>query len=128
MGSTKRARPFVLVPVALLLLAACAAGAGRTRQVAGPEVIFEVHNDLNPARALTIRLVAQTGARSILGSVSPGQTRNLRFEDSAYHGLYRLVAEGGPWGDISSTSFSLAEGRRVIWMLQHNTIRIPDGG
>lgn len=128
MKVAKRARPFVMAPVALLLLAACAAGAGRNREVASPEVVFEIHNDLNPPRALTVRLLAQTGPRTLLGSVSPGQTRTLRFRESAYHGQYRLVAEGGPRGEVTSTTFSLAPGERVVWRLQNNTIRIPDRG
>lgn len=128
MGFTKRARPFVLAPVALLLLAACAAGAARGGPVRAREVVFEIHNDFNPPRALTVRLVAQTGTRTILGSVSPGQTRSLRFEDSAYHGLYRLVAEGGPRGEVTSTTFSLSPGTRIVWSVQNNTIRIPDSG
>lgn len=127
MRFTKRLRPFVLVPVALLLCAACAAGAGRSRKVQSPEVLFQVHNDLNPPRALTVRLVSQQGARALLGSLTPGQTKTLRYRDAAYHGQYRLVAEGGARGDITSSTFTLTPGLKVVWMLQGNTIRIPDG-
>lgn len=126
MRFTKRVRPFVVVPVALLLCAACAAGAGRGRGAQSPEVIFQVHNDLNPPRALTVRLISQTGTRALLGSLTPGQTRSFRYRDAAYHGQYRLVAEGAAGGDVASTSFVLTPGTRVVWTVQTNSIRIPD--
>ncbi len=125
MGSTKRLRPFVLAPVALLLCAACAAGA-RPSRVQSPEVTIQIVNDLNPPRQVTVRLLSQTGQRSLLGSLGAGETRTFRHRDAAYHGQYRLVAEGGASGDVSSTSFALSPGTRVVWQVQTNSVRVPD--
>lgn len=127
MRVTKRPSPFVLVPVVLLLFAACAAGTGRSR-VQAPEVVLEVQNDLNPPRSVTIRLASQVGQRSLLGSLSPSQTQRFRHREAAYHGQYRLVAESGLQEDIVSTTFTLSPGARIVWRLQSNTIRTPSDG
>jgi outer membrane biogenesis lipoprotein LolB len=111
------------VPVALLLLTACASGT-RSRRVTGDEVSVEVQNDLLPRTAVTVRVISSSGARRLIGAVSPGQTRMFRFEQQVFLGSYRLVAESNEGVQVVSIPMVLSSGLRVIWVLRNNILRV----
>lgn len=114
-----------LTPVAWLLFAACAAGVG-AGETSGEEAFLVVENNLLPQRPVTIRAVASTGASKLLGVISPGSTRTLRYREQTFRGSYFFVAEIDGEGTIVSTSRTLDAGTRLAWSLRNNTLR--DGG
>jgi len=113
----------------LPLLAACAAGgapgSGR-QQSRRPEVQLEVRNNLVPARSVTVRAVSAIGSRSLLGAVSPGQTAVLDYEQPGFQGRYFFLAEVDGGATVRSTPVMLADGTRLVWTLQTNTLREQD--
>lgn len=96
--------------------------------VVGEETRFVVHNDLVPRQALTIRLTSGLGQRALLGNVTPGAKRTLRYRHPALQGSYRLVAEGNRGRSITSTPFALFAGARVTWSIQSNLVRVAAPG
>lgn len=108
----------------LPLLAACAAGGTRSGGAPSePEAVVEVHNNLLPRSSVTVRAISAAGTRTLLGSVSPGQTAVLRYEQPAFQGRYQFVAEadgGGP--TVRSPGMVLRDGVRLVWTLQTNTL------
>lgn len=119
------------LPVALLLAAACAtgrAGDGAGRSEEG--YLVEVRNDLIPPTYVTVRVVSGAeGSRTLLGSVSPGQTRSFEFSGYALSGGYRLVAELSDGSDVVSRTFTLAtmppDTRLITWRLRSNSLDVP---
>ncbi len=113
----------LLLPVAALLLAACAAGSG-VRQARGAAVTVAVENNLRPEAEVTVRLTSTTGTRRVLGSVPPHSTRRLVFEDRSFSGSYTLVATTADGRTITSRSFSLWSGLQVQWALFSNSLSL----
>jgi hypothetical protein len=113
----------LLLPVALLLLAACAAGSRRARPP-HEDVLVTVANDLVFRSEVTVRLVSSTGARTLLGVIPAGRTTTFRFEESAFAGAYRLVAQPATGRDLSSPAFTLHPGDRIHWTLQVNVVTV----
>lgn len=115
-----------LAPVALLLLAGCAAGGwSRSQRVSGDEVVVEVQNDLVPARSVTVWMISEAGPRTLLGSVPAGQTRILRFRQQAFNGAYRLSTGSGrrQQDGTVSTPFTLSAGALLVWSVRPNVVR-----
>ncbi|MGI9179793.1 MAG: hypothetical protein ACR2H9_04745 [Longimicrobiaceae bacterium] len=112
----------LLLPVAALLLAACAAGSGG--QARGAAVTVAVENNLRPEAEVTVRLTSTTGTRRVLGSVPPHSTRRLVFEDRSFSGSYTLVATTADGRTITSRSFSLWSGLQVQWALFSNSLSL----
>lgn len=118
-------RGIVILPVALLLFARCAAGStGRARFASGEEVKVEISNDLTPQRGVTVRAVSGNGARTLIGTLLPGQAKVLRFEQPAFRGSYVFVAERDDAGPIRSIPVVLEPGMQVIWTLRNNILRV----
>lgn len=114
------------LPVALLLVAACAAGRGSGG--AAPEsenvIAITVRNNLTPRTLVTVRVFSRSGTRTFLGTVSPGQTKSFTFEESLFEPAYQLVAETQGGADVSSRLFELYPMAAVIWTLQTNVIEL----
>ncbi|MBW3654948.1 MAG: hypothetical protein KY444_02500 [Gemmatimonadetes bacterium] len=111
---------------ALPLLAVCAAREPGTRRPANAEVQLEVRNDLVPPRGVTVRAVSAAGARTLLGAVSAGQTARLEYEQPGFQGQYYFLAEVDGGATVRSTRINLADGARLVWSLQNNTLREVD--
>ena len=106
----------------LLLLAACAtSGAGGGE---GNTVAIEVRNDIRPLSAVTVRVGSTNGVRQILGTVPPGGTRTLSFNEQALSGQYRLTAETTDGRTIESRPFTLVVAATVRWSLFSNTVSV----
>lgn len=120
----KASRRFL--PVACLLLAACATGseAGGREETAAAEAVIRVENDLLPQQEVTVRLFRPDGAREILGSVGPGQTRSFRIRESSYAGSFALVAENSSGQELVSRPFSVYPNDTVDWELRLNQLTV----
>jgi hypothetical protein len=106
----------------LLLLAACASGGGRDD--ATEQITVVVRNDLRPATAVTIRLLAEGGARHLLGSVPPQGTRTLPLQVGAVAGTYHLEAQAADGRELRSRSFTPFPFSRVAWSLFSNSLDV----
>jgi hypothetical protein len=113
----------LFLPVALLLLAACAAGSRRARPP-HEDVLVTVENDLVVRSEVTLRLVSSTGARTLLGVVPAGRRTEFRYAESSFAGTYRLVAQPGIGEDFSSPAFALHPGARIHWALTVNVVTV----
>lgn len=113
-----------LVPAALLLVAACAAGRG----AAAGAVEVEVRNDMLPRADLTVRVISEGGFRQLLGGVAPGATRTLRFREPSYPGRYRLVGQRPDGTEVTSLPFTLFAGAHVTWTVRDNQLSVERGG
>lgn len=112
-----------LLPVVLLLLAACTVGGTGSR--AGPAaIVVRITNDLVPRVSLTVWMTSAAGTRTVLGGVAPGQTETLHFRDASYAGRYLLVAQAANGREFNSTPFALAPGASVTWSVRNNTLRV----
>jgi hypothetical protein len=114
-----------LLPVALLLSAACAAG---SRPSAGADtpasvVFVEVENDVVPRTSVTVRIVSATGQK-VLGTIGPGRTATLRFEEAYIEAAYRLIARQDDGTEETSRQFQAFEGALIRWRLSNNRISI----
>lgn len=109
--------------VAPLLLGACATGGG-SREDAVEPITVAVRNDLRPPTEVTIRLFADGGARYLLGSVPPQQTRSLSAELGAVAGEYHLVAEAADGRELRSRTFAAFPFGRVEWSLFNNSLSV----
>ncbi len=117
----------MLLPVALL--AACATGSS-VRESVDPEpgvVPVGITNDLRPRTAITVRIISSSGKRTVLGIVSPGSTKTLRFEESFLESTYQLRAETTEGRHVTSRRFEIFANAAVHWTLSRNIIevRIP---
>jgi hypothetical protein len=110
------------IPVAALLLAACATG--RAGGPAEPTAQVKVENNLVPSRAVSVWLVSGAGARIRLGDVRPRRTTTLTVDQSIYPGGYQLIAETATGQTMSSQAFNLFAGAEVTWDLRNNTLLV----
>lgn len=117
----------VLLPVALLALtAACAAGSRTSSATEGlaPEVVLvEVDNDIVPRTSVTVRILSPTGQK-VLGTVGPGRTETLLFDESYIEVSYRLVAREDDGDEEVSREFQLFSSALVRWRLSNNRLSI----
>lgn len=121
-----RLLPSLLV-VPLLLASACTAGGGgKGGQTGGATVTIEVRNDLRPPTEVTLRITSSNGVRRILGSVPPGGSRKMTFEEGGFSGQYRLVAEAADGQQRESRPFNLFPHGSVNWALFNNTLRVEE--
>ena len=118
----------IVLPVVLsLVCAACAPGSG-DRDEPTPEglgeavVLIEVRNDLTPTTPVTVRIVSESGTRSTLGTVSPGRTRTLRFDEPYFESAYMMVAETVDGNQLVSRRFELFPNSNVSWRLSNNRL------
>lgn len=117
------ARPHWTILLLALLFSACAssgAGAGS----GGPLVPVQVENDLTNRGDVTIRVVASTGASSLLGGLAPGRARIFQYRAEVISGNYRLTARTGDGREIESRLFTLFPGAGVTWQLQRNVLQV----
>jgi hypothetical protein len=122
-----RSRLLLSLLVAPLLMAACAPGGGnRSRKIEGETVTIQVRNDLRPQTEVTLRIASSNGVRRILGSVPPGGSRKVTFEEGSFSGQYRLVAETASGQEMESRPFSLFRNAEVSWTLFNNTLRVVE--
>ncbi|MGH7572202.1 MAG: hypothetical protein ACREMK_10205 [Gemmatimonadota bacterium] len=123
-----RAVSFLCLPVACVILAACATGSASDGQEEGPaaeqEVVIRVENDLLPRQEVTVRLFRPDGTREILGSVGPGQTRSFRIRETSYAGSFALVAENSSGQELVSRPFSIFPNDTVDWELRLNQLTV----
>ena len=118
-----RRRSFLLLLVPLPLLAACAGN--RSSSEDPPDAVtVVVRNNLRPATAVTVRLVAEGGGRHLLGSIPPQGTRSFRSEPGVVSGTYHLEAEGADGQEMRSRSFSLFPFSRADWSLFSNLVTV----
>jgi predicted small secreted protein len=109
---------------AAVLLSTTVAACASTSEGAGLNQIgVEVRNDLVPSSALTIYVVPETGARRLLGSVSPSQTKMLSFQEVSV-GQYRLMARTTDGQEIVSNPIVLADASTLRWNLSSNILTI----
>lgn len=114
---------YALLLVLALAPLACAKSPS-SGELARTYIPILVDNDLTSRSDVTIRMVAASGASSLLGGASPGRTRQFRFTDPMFSGSYHLTAETGDGRVIDSRPFTLFPGAAVIWSLQRNTLRV----
>jgi hypothetical protein len=113
-----------LASVAALMLATTVAACATSTEGAGMnDVGVEVRNDLVPSAALTIYVVPETGARRLLGSVSPAQTKMLSFRELSV-GQYRLMARTTAGNEIVSNPIVLANAKTLRWDLSSNILTV----
>ncbi|HEX2202366.1 MAG TPA: hypothetical protein VHG91_03670 [Longimicrobium sp.] len=111
---TLRMLPAVLL---VLLMAACAGG---RRGTGGETATVVVENNLVVPTSLSVFIVAETGTRTLIGTVPPGNAATLTFRSPAILGSYRLLARTAAGNDIVSNSFALSGGERIDWNLRSN--------
>lgn len=112
--------------VVLLALALSAACAGRTGGAINPEdgVAVRVDNNVIPPTSLTVFMVTETGARQILGSVSPSAARSFRYSPAALaSSRFRLLARPTTGADLVSQPFTLVDTGAIEWSVRNNSIR-----
>jgi hypothetical protein len=117
----------VYLVVALLLSAACASGGQvpDTDEALGSQVILvEVQNNLAIRQSVTVRIARRSGGVTTLGSVAPGRTQTLRFEEGALESAYVLHARKDDGSEVVSREFSLYPNSSVRWRLSNNTISV----
>jgi hypothetical protein len=113
-----------LVPVVALM--ACASGGAEQAEPANTPgglvtdlaIIEVMHNDPRVTSTATVLIEPQTGVRSTLGVVEPGQTRQFAFNAPA--GNYQLIVPGVK----NSESFRVSNREIATWDMQLNRVRV----
>ena len=124
MGLNIGRRVWKLVPA--LLLVACASGGTEEAEPAGTPgnlvtdlaIIEIMHNDPRVTSTATVLIEPQTGVRSTLGVVEPGQTRQFQF--NATPGNHQLIVPGVK----NSESFRVSNREIATWDMQLNRVRV----
>lgn len=120
-------RNATLLALSVSALTACASGGGAATDEAlpGEGVAVQVENNLIPPTSLTIWLVSTTGARELLGTVSPSETKTLAATEARFGGDYRLVAETTAGRELASREFFVGDDTTgVEWDLNANMISV----
>jgi hypothetical protein len=115
-----------LLPVALLLIAACATGSrSSTDDESGPAnvILVEIENDLARRSSVTVRIISPSGQR-VLGTVGPGRTVTLRYQESYVEPSYRLIARLDDGSEKRSREFQLFSGALVRWRLSNDRLSL----
>lgn len=98
-----------------------AAGTG----AAGGEVAVRVQNNLIPPTTLTIYAVPETGARRLLGSVTPNSTQTFTFLPGA--GVqHRFMARTTAGAEVVSNPVPVSPGATVRWDVQSNVAAVVE--
>jgi len=116
----RRARTLLLLVIAaaLPLLEGC-----RTlRGSRGELVLVEIENSLPLPTAFTVYAISDTGARRLIGSLSPGRPATLRLTATDIAGRYRFTAVRQLGTAITSPDVALQGGETVTWDLRANTL------
>src|SRR5690606_5895734 len=117
----------------MLLASACASTPdGRdTSDEAGEarpaQATIMVDNDLLPSSSVSVWILWESGRQVLLGSVGPGQRRDLRYEFPSGVVNFRLRARPIGGEDIVSNDFALYNNARVHWALRANVAVVVDG-
>ena len=113
--------------VALLVVTACASG-GQVPDADEPltsqVVLIEVKNNLAIRQSVTVRITRRSGGVSTLGSVGPGRTQTLRFEETHLESAYILHARKDDGTEVVSREFSLYPNSFVRWRLSSNLVSV----
>lgn len=118
-------RPSQVLLLLLLTMGTSGCSARRSSQQSeqGTEAItVRVRNNLVPGSAVIVRMFSQSGSRTVLGTVPPGATRNLRFEESLIESFYRLTAEADDGRNRVSRTFTVSPNMLVEWNLRVNNL------
>ena len=113
--------------LALLALACSASRATYPPQGDLYRIAVHVENDLTARSDVTVRMVASTGASSLLGGVPPGQERSFEYRERLLTGSYALTASTGDGRLLRSRAFTLFPGAAVLWSIQLNDLRVVEG-
>jgi hypothetical protein len=100
----------------------CATGSGT---VGADAVGVEVRNDLIPSSAITVYVIPESGARRLVGNVSPGQTKRLTFDDFSV-GQYRMMARTTGGAEIVSNPIGLDGVKTIRWSLSSNLLAVTE--
>lgn len=85
---------------------------------------MEVENNLARRQSVTVRIESQSGGVTTLGTVGPGRTATLRFEEDYFESFYVLSARLDDGSEVVSREFSLLPNAVVRWRLSNNTISV----
>ena len=116
-----------LLALMLVLSAGCAAsagaGAGEMDAADGDGIAVQINNNVIPPTAITVYAVPETGARQLLGNMSPSANQTFRYNPVGLaSGQFRLVAQPTAGGEIASRPFTLVNVSAVEWDMNLNTI------
>ena len=89
-----------------------------------PKIIIEVTNNYNPPDQVQIFVEAQTGARQLLGVVSPGRKGTFNFQPTNATDKFTLVAQTPNGTRRPSQAFTLVNAQSMTWDLRSNTLQI----
>lgn len=113
--------------VALLAGTACASGGqvpSSDEALASQVILVEVQNNLARRQSVTVRVFRRSGGVTTLGTVAPGRTQTLRFEEPSLESAYVLHASLDDGSEIESREFSLYPSSTVRWRLSNNTLSV----
>ena len=122
-SARRRLRIGVAAGLVLGLAVATPACATRGSQSGAGDMQVRVQNTLMPPTSLTVSLLPATGARRMLGVVTPSDTAVLRV-DGPVIGMQRLIAETTDGSAIASRTFTASETAVVEWNVGMNIIRV----
>ncbi len=117
----------------LLVALTVSACAGRAQAPGTPSgrtvesIPITVEHDLARNVTLSLRLVSSSGRTQLLGTLTPGRTREFAYEGVLEGSLYRLFAYDGSYLVHSSIEFAITKGSTVVWQLDRNVIAIGGG-
>ncbi|MGH7501032.1 MAG: hypothetical protein ACREL7_04670 [Longimicrobiales bacterium] len=128
-GTTRSA---VTIPIAAIVLAACASGGTGSAEAAGEvsagAVAVQINNDLVPPAVLTLWIVPETGARRRLGTVNPNGQATFSFSPTVRAMEHRLVAEVTGGNGQTSNPFSFDAVSSILWNVSSPNVRVNRGG
>ena len=109
-----------------LLLAAGVGGCASAGTGSGGDTAIVVENNLVPSSAMSVYALPDQGGRRLIGSVSPGETRTLRFDVFGVGGQYRFVARTTGGSDLVSNPVTIEAGDTVRWSLASNIATVDE--
>jgi hypothetical protein len=116
----RRVRPLLLLLVALApLLDGCRSARRGSR---AELVLVEIENNVPLPTGFTVYAFSDTGARRLIGSLSPGRGATLRLTANDISGRYRFTAVRQLGSAITSPEVALQGGESVVWDLRANTL------
>jgi hypothetical protein len=120
--SASLARPAGISLVTLLLGAACAGrGAFVEEEGAQRGVTLWVRNNLSSPSALRVYVISEGGARDLLGTVSPAETKSLPVRQPPV-GRYRFLARTDGGSEVISNIVTFHENEVLEWDLFSNVV------
>ncbi|HET8657341.1 MAG TPA: hypothetical protein VFL93_17570 [Longimicrobiaceae bacterium] len=122
MGVVFRGRGAGLLLVLALVVSGCASA--RNANNPAQQLQVKVVNNLTPSEDLSIYLQPGLGARRLLGSVGPGQTRTLTTSSTGASGQFVLVARTLSGQSLVSNPIVAGSGQTIVWDLRANVARL----